>query len=71
MSNAGKAIDELIQVMDRLLGPQGCPWDREQTHESLIRYLIEESYEVIEAINEKNRQKLKAVSYTHLKLPTI
>jgi len=59
MNTAGTAIDELIQVMDRLLGPQGCPWDREQTHESLIRYLIEESYEVIEAINEKNRQKLK------------
>lgn len=52
------AIDELIQVMDRLLGPQGCPWDREQTHESLIRYLIEESYEVIEAINENNMEKL-------------
>lgn len=53
------AIDELIQVMDRLLGPQGCPWDREQTHESLIRYLIEESYEVIEAINENNMEKLR------------
>ena len=59
MSNAGKAIDELIQVMDRLLGPQGCPWDREQTHESLIRYLIEESYEVIEAINENDMHKLR------------
>ena len=53
------ALDELIQVMDRLLGPQGCPWDREQTHESLIRYLIEESYEVIEAINEKSMPKLR------------
>ena len=59
MSTAGTAIDELIQVMDRLLGPQGCPWDREQTHESLIRYLIEESYEVIEAINDSDMQKLK------------
>lgn len=53
------AIDELIEVMDRLLGPQGCPWDREQTHESLIRYLIEESYEVIEAINENDMEKLQ------------
>lgn len=59
MSTAGRAIDELIEVMDRLLGPQGCPWDREQTHESLIRYLIEESYEVIEAINENNMNKLR------------
>ena len=53
------AIDELVEVMDRLLGPQGCPWDREQTHESLIRYLIEESYEVIEAINENDMEKLR------------
>ncbi len=59
MSDAGQAIDELIEVMDRLLGPEGCPWDREQTHESLIRYLIEESYEVIEAINEKDMHKLR------------
>ncbi|HHV15213.1 MAG TPA: nucleoside triphosphate pyrophosphohydrolase [Gelria sp.] len=59
MGSAGMAIEELIQVMDRLLSPQGCPWDREQTHESLIRYLIEESYEVIEAINEKDMAKLR------------
>jgi tetrapyrrole methylase family protein/MazG family protein len=59
MSTAGTAIDELIEVMDRLLGPQGCPWDREQNHDSLIRYLIEESYEVIEAINEKDMNKLR------------
>lgn len=59
MSNAGQAIDELIEIMDRLLGAEGCPWDREQTHESLIRYLIEESYEVIEAINEKDMHKLR------------
>lgn len=59
MSNAGQAIDELIEIMDKLLGNEGCPWDREQTHESLIRYLIEESYEVIEAINEKDMHKLR------------
>lgn len=59
MSTASTAIDELIEVMDKLLGPQGCPWDREQNHESLIRYLIEESYEVIEAINEKDMNKLR------------
>jgi tetrapyrrole methylase family protein/MazG family protein len=59
VNTAGTAIAELIQVMDRLLGPKGCPWDREQTHESLIRYLIEESYEVIEAINDNDMQKLK------------
>ncbi|MGI5911265.1 MAG: nucleoside triphosphate pyrophosphohydrolase [Syntrophomonadaceae bacterium] len=58
-ANKAKAIEELIEVMDRLLGPQGCPWDREQTHESLIRYLIEESYEVIEAIKERDMNKLR------------
>jgi tetrapyrrole methylase family protein/MazG family protein len=59
MSDSGQAIDELIEIMERLLGPDGCPWDREQTHESLIRYLIEESYEVIEAINEQDMNKLR------------
>lgn len=59
MSDSGQAIDELIEIMDKLLGPDGCPWDREQTHESLIRYLIEESYEVIEAINEQDMHKLR------------
>ncbi|HEX3012390.1 MAG TPA: nucleoside triphosphate pyrophosphohydrolase, partial [Syntrophomonadaceae bacterium] len=56
---SGQAIDELMAIMDRLLGEGGCPWDREQTHQSLIRYLIEETYEVIEAINEGDMNKLQ------------
>lgn len=59
MKRNGEAMEELIAVMDRLLAPDGCPWDREQTHESLIRYLIEESYEVIEAIENRDMQELK------------
>lgn len=55
----GKALEELIEVMDRLLAPDGCPWDREQSHESLQRYLIEESYEVVEAIQEGSMDKLR------------
>lgn len=55
----GKALEELIAVMDRLLAPEGCPWDREQTHQSLQRYLIEESYEVVEAIQEESMDKLR------------
>lgn len=58
MSKKGEAIDELVEIMDILLGPGGCPWDREQTHESLVRYLIEETYEVIEAINEGDMNKM-------------
>lgn len=59
MGKNAEAIEGLIEVMDRLLGPGGCPWDREQSHESLKRYLIEESYEVIEAIDEKDMNKLR------------
>lgn len=56
---AGKCLDELVEVMDKLLSPQGCPWDREQTHQTLARYLIEESYEVIEAIKKADNVQLR------------
>ncbi len=51
--------DDLQFIMKTLLGPGGCPWDKEQTHESLRRYLLEECYEVIDAIDEKNMPSLK------------
>jgi tetrapyrrole methylase family protein/MazG family protein len=44
-------MDPLVTVMERLLGDQGCPWDREQTHQTLRRYMLEEAYEVVEAID--------------------
>lgn len=43
-------LDPLVEVMARLRGPDGCPWDKEQTHESLIPYMIEEAYEAVDAI---------------------
>lgn len=46
----GHSLPALVQVMRRLLAPDGCPWDREQTLETLIPFLVEEAYEVIEAI---------------------
>ena len=46
----GEAWERLVALMERLRGPGGCPWDAEQTHHSLARHLIEEAYEVIEAI---------------------
>ncbi|HZK86545.1 MAG TPA: nucleoside triphosphate pyrophosphohydrolase, partial [Syntrophomonas sp.] len=58
MSQNGEAIEELLAIMDRLLGEDGCPWDREQTHASLVRYLIEETYEVIDTINQGNMDEL-------------
>lgn len=52
-------FSSLIEIMSRLRGPGGCPWDREQTHESLKPYLIEEAYEVIDAIDRKDIGHLK------------
>jgi tetrapyrrole methylase family protein/MazG family protein len=49
---------DLVNIMEILRGENGCPWDREQTHESLKKYLIEESYETLEAIDEKDDEKL-------------
>jgi tetrapyrrole methylase family protein/MazG family protein len=50
---------ELVKLMRRLRNPGGCPWDAEQTHQSLTRYLLEECYEVIEAIDAGNPELLK------------
>jgi len=47
-------FDRAMQIMRRLRAPGGCPWDAEQTHDSLKRYLIEECYEVVEAIDKKD-----------------
>lgn len=52
-------FNTLVTIMQRLRAPGGCPWDAEQTHESLTRYLLEETYEVIEAIDNKSPQHLK------------
>ncbi len=43
-------LEELIAVLERLRAPGGCAWDREQTHASLVQYLLEESYELVDAI---------------------
>ncbi|MBT3602412.1 MAG: nucleoside triphosphate pyrophosphohydrolase [Candidatus Latescibacteria bacterium] len=47
-------LDRLIEIMQRLRGPDGCPWDKEQTQETLKPYLIEEAYEAIDAIDSRN-----------------
>ena len=48
----------LRKVMDKLRSPGGCPWDAEQDHESLLKYLLEESYEFIEAVENKDRTSM-------------
>ena len=52
-------LDELINIMSALRGEKGCPWDREQTMESLKPFIVEEAYEVLEAIDEKNPEDVK------------
>ena len=49
----------LLEVMDRLRSPGGCPWDGEQSHESLLKYLLEESYEFIESVENKDRAHMR------------
>src|SRR3979409_2057358 len=52
-------IEAIFEVVARLRAPDGCPWDREQTHESLRPYLLEETYELLEAIDSGDDAKLK------------
>ena len=54
-----KNFIELLKIVEKLRGPDGCPWDKEQTHESLLPYLLEETYEVIESIEELKLDNLK------------
>ena len=53
----GEWFEKLVAVQARLRAPKGCPWDREQTHQSLRTYLLEEAYEVLEALETGNDEK--------------
>lgn len=55
----GAHLLDLVAVMDRLRSPGGCPWDAQQSHESLVRYLVEEAYELVEAIETGDRDHLR------------
>ena len=59
MSDSTANFKKLMDVLDALLAPDGCDWDKKQTHETLLPYLLEETYEVIEAIENKNMDALK------------
>src|SRR3990167_8755734 len=52
-------FNDLIELVKTLRGEHGCPWDKKQTLESLKKYVIEEAYEVVEAITEKSSPNLK------------
>src|SRR5512134_2538531 len=54
------SFQRLVDVMARLRAPDGCPWDREQTYKSLRSYLLEETYEVLDAIDREDHAALEA-----------
>ena len=56
---AGERLLDAVAVMDRLRSPGGCPWDAEQTHASLLRYLIEECYELVEAVEQGDESAVR------------
>lgn len=53
------SLEDLLKIMEILRSPEGCPWDREQTHQSIRNNLIEETYEAVEAIDTGNPELLK------------
>src|SRR5262245_28925914 len=59
-SNAGEKFQRLIEIMARLRAPGGCPWDREQTFDSIKPYTLEETYEVLEAIDNRDWDELRS-----------
>src|SRR6202167_1150371 len=58
MSNTGERFERAVQIMARLRGPGGCPWDREQTFDTIKPYTLEETYEVLEAIDNRDWPEL-------------
>ena len=55
----GKPFTKLLNIVSQLRGPDGCPWDKEQTHKSLLPYFLEEAYEVIEGVEAGDMNSLK------------
>jgi hypothetical protein len=54
MSTTGERFERAVAIMERLRAPGGCPWDREQTFDSIKPYTLEETYEVLEAIDNRD-----------------
>jgi MazG family protein len=59
MSTTGERFERAVAIMERLRAPGGCPWDREQTFDSIKPYTLEEAYEVLEAIDKRDWDELK------------
>jgi tetrapyrrole methylase family protein/MazG family protein len=59
-NNVGAKFQQLVDIMGRLRAPGGCPWDREQTFDSIKKYTLEETYEVLDAIDRKDWDELRS-----------
>ena len=59
MPDSTSQLEALREVMNQLRSPGGCPWDAEQSHETLLKYLLEESYEFIESVEENDRAAMR------------
>lgn len=59
MSTAGEKFQQLVEIMARLRGPNGCPWDREQNFDTIKAYTLEETYEVLDAIDRRDWDELR------------
>jgi nucleoside triphosphate diphosphatase len=66
MSQTGEAFEKLVEVMRTLRSPQGCPWDREQTLESLTHFVLEEAHEVVDAIERGDMDDLREEIGDHI-----
>jgi MazG family protein len=66
MSNAGAEFTRLVEIMATLRSPEGCPWDREQTLQSLTQYVLEEAYEVVDAIDRGDLAALREEIGDHI-----
>jgi len=55
----GRRLVDAVALMDRLRSPGGCPWDAEQTHDSLVKYLVEECYELVQAIEDGDESAIR------------
>ena len=66
MSQTGEAFEKLVAVMRTLRSPEGCPWDRDQTLESLTHFVLEEAHEVVDAIERGDMNELREEIGDHI-----
>ena len=57
--HAAEKFVKLLDIVEKLRGPDGCPWDKEQTHASLLPYFLEEAYEVMESVDDNDFETLE------------